>query len=73
MGYTMASASYQGAFHVDPTPDIFFTILLLHHDKSNIEVPWFSHTLKPSRFLWKSFLLCMYEIGKILIHNTTYV
>ena len=26
----------QGAFHVDPTPDIFFTILLLRHDKFNI-------------------------------------
>ena len=69
----VATVAYQGAFHFDPTLDIFFTILLLRHDKSNIEMAWSSHTPKPSWFLWKSFPLCMYEIGKILIYNTMYL
>ena len=37
-----------GAFHVDHTPNIFFKNLLLHHDKTNLEMMWPSHTLRPS-------------------------
>ena len=37
-----------GAFHVDPTPEIFFRILLLRHDKANLEMLWPSHTSKLS-------------------------
>ena len=37
-----------GAFHVDHTPNIFFKNLLLRHDKTNLEMMWPSHTLRPS-------------------------
>ena len=40
--------SIQGASHVDLTLDIFFRILLLRHDKANLEVLWPSHMLKLS-------------------------
>ena len=68
----------QGALHVDPTPDIFFRILLLRHDKANLEMVWSSHTPKPLWFLYrsdsftrKSFPLSMFEIGKILIYSNS--
>ena len=68
----------QGAFYDDPILEMFLIILLLCHNKANIEMVWPSHTLKPlwfryclANFTWKSFSLCMFEIGKILIYDAT--
>ena len=42
------SGIIQGAFHANPTPEIFTIILILHHDKAILQMLWPSHTPKHS-------------------------
>ena len=67
----------QVPFHADLTLDISISILLLNHDKANLEMGWSSGTPKPARYIYrlanytpktpKNFLLRIIQIGKITI------